>query len=380
MSAQQSILLEPAKEVDIPAIEKELTALWKHAAEDVPSGTPSVVRACMLNLVIVTGDEGRGTGLEEIIGQVTADHPSRIFVISADRDVPPRLEAWVSARCSLPVPGGKQVCCEEINLTALGDEREKVPNIVTSLLVADIPTILLWKAPLDDRDVVFQSLMGIADRVLIDSSDERRPREVLKQWCLFVARECGTAVCGDLAWTHLAPWRELLAQAFEPRSARVHLRDLDRVSIEYSISEAPHHSGLSQSLLAVGWLARALDWIPVQLLEEGNEGSYTAGFTVDQKAISVRIDRVHEHVSMPGRIESMRLHSTRGGEIVIRTGMTADCVFIRSSLPGRPPEESHRAIHHDTEAGIVSRELEVLYNEPLYEESMAALSRTMNRR
>jgi hypothetical protein len=129
-------LLDAPKEVDVTAIEKELTQLWKQAAEDTASGDAPVVRACSLNLVIFTEGADRASGLEEIVSQITVDHPSRIFLISANRDAArPNMEAWVSARCSLPAPGGKQVCCEEINLVVSGTDANKVPSIVKPDLI-----------------------------------------------------------------------------------------------------------------------------------------------------------------------------------------------------------------------------------------------------
>jgi glucose-6-phosphate dehydrogenase assembly protein OpcA len=371
---QQSILLDAPKEVDITTIERELTQLWKQAAEDSSEGAP-VVRACSLNLIIFSEGTDRASGLEEIVSQVTVDHPSRIFLVSADRRAgTPGVEAWVSARCSLPVPGGKQVCCEEINLVAKGIESNKVPSIVTSLVVPDIPTILIWKARLDLRDNVLQMLTQIADRVLIDSSEELHPISSLVSWGEFIEERLGRTAFGDLAWTHLAQWRTLLAQAFQPADARAHLLHLNAVTIEYSETSMPAHSGLSQALLATGWLAHALGWVLVHPIREVDDGVYDAKFRLDDQAITVRLVQVTSKSTRPGGIESIVCHSSLGGEIVNRWAERENCILLHTSLPGVASGDTILSVRHQTEAELVTRELEVLYHDPSYEASMSMLS------
>lgn len=376
---QLSILLDAPKEVDVTAIEKELTQLWKQAAEDIASGEAPVVRACSLNLMIFTEGTDRASGLEEIVSQITVDHPSRIFLISADRGATrPNIEAWVSARCSLPVPGGKQVCCEEINLAVNGTDANKIPSIVTSLLVPDIPIVLIWKARLDSKDSVLQLLSQLADRVLIDSSEVLHPAESLIGWNGFIEEHKGQTAFGDLAWTHLMQWRILLARAFQPEEARVHLTTLDAVTIEYSSTHVPMHSGLSQSFLATAWLAHALRWVLVRPFNKEEDGIPVAMFSNDEQSVTVCLKQVSSRDARPGGVESITLHTARGEEISWRSMEREDCVCLRSSLSGTDSGDTVVSIRYQTEAELVSRELEVLYNDPLFESSMSVLATVLS--
>ncbi len=376
---QQSILLDRPKEVDVPAIERELTQLWKHAGEETSGGTP-VVRACSLNLIIFTEGNERADGLEEIVSQVTVDHPGRIFLVSADRrKATTGVEAWVSARCSLPVPGGKQVCCEEINLACKGTDSNKIPSIVTSLLVPDIPSILIWKAKLDARDNVLQLLSQIVDRVLIDSSEEVHPSDSLTSWGTFIEMNRDRTAFGDLAWTHLIQWRKLLAQAFQPVEARGHLQTIDTVTIEYWSTSKPRHSGLSQSFLATAWLAHALRWVLVHPFKEQGEGEFVAKFRLNEQAVNVRLGQVSPKLNSPGGIASIALRSAQGGEIEYRLMEIGGCIQQRSSLSGMPAVETALSVHHQTEAELVSSELELLHRDALYESSIVLLKNLLTR-
>lgn len=367
----QTVLLGPPREVDVVGIERELTQLWKRASDegsDDGSDTP-VVRACSMNLVVVTETEKATAEIGDLVGEVTLEHPSRIFLITADRrSGAPAMDAWISARCSLPVPGGKQVCCEQINLTARGTEANKIPSIVTSLLVSDVPTVLLWKPGVDIHDAMLHALIDVADCVLVDSSEETSPRATLLAWGQLLESH-GAATFGDLAWTHLTQWRSLLGRVFQPVEARKHLSTLNAVEIHYSATAAPRHSGLSQSLLLIGWLARSLRWIQVRALHEDREGEFTAKYRFGEQAINVTLSAVPPRAGLPGGIESIALHGADGFSVVHEMTERNDCIRIQQSgavgsvLP-----------HTDkTEAELISHALDDLHRDPVYGESLARL-------
>jgi glucose-6-phosphate dehydrogenase assembly protein OpcA len=370
---QYSILLDEPKEVDVVVIEQELARLWKEASEpSIDEETPPVVRACSLNLIAVTENEADAEIISNLVGEVTVEHPSRIFIVVADRRAgTPSLEAWISARCSLPLPGGKQVCCEQINLTAHSNDIYKVPSIITSLLVSDVPTVLLWKLRVDEEDDVLPQLVHISDRVLIDSSEERDASASLSAWNQFIVNNRGQTVFGDLAWTHLTSWRGLLAQAFQPIEMREHLNATDAVTIRYSSSHRPLHSGLSQSLLMMGWLAHVLQWNAARPLQNDGAGKYTAKFSLGEKAIDINIYSVPPTNGGPGGIESLSIDSTLGLQLSFELTDRLGCIrMVRKTGVGLG-EELIRPVSDRTETELVAQELEVLHRDALYEESLA---------
>ncbi len=198
------------------------------------------MRACSLSFIIITENEQELDELASMAGDVTLEHPARIFLMSADRrHGMPKLDAWISARCSLPVPGGKQVCCEQINIVAQGVECNKIPSIVTSLLVSDVPSVLLWKLRVDPNDTMLTSLAHVVDRVLIDSSEDLSSESNLLAWHDFIRTRSVYATCGDLGWTHLTAWRSVVANAFNPPEMRQEIAGIDTVTVEYSSTTVP---------------------------------------------------------------------------------------------------------------------------------------------
>lgn len=373
---QQTQLLAEPKEVDVVTIERELTKLWKEASTGVSdSNSAPVVRACSLNFIVVTEDEKEVDELADMVGEVTLEHPARIFLIAANRrSGAPKLDAWISARCSLPVPGGKQVCCEQINLIAHGTEANKIPSIVTSLLVSDVPSVLLWKARVDTLDGVLHSLSQVVDRILIDSSENASPEASLIAWRAFIGKRSAHTTFGDLAWTHLTAWRSVVANAFNPPDMRQQLSRVDAVTIEYSTTTSPKHSGLSQALLLASWLAEKLKWQPLQKFSQNGISTYTAKLRYDEQAINIRILPVAARKNFPGRIESLAIHAGAGMSLKFVATEHHDCVLVSRQHDGNSSEEMLTVLSDKSEALLVAQELEVVTRDAGYEAVLKTLT------
>jgi glucose-6-phosphate dehydrogenase assembly protein OpcA len=376
-----SILLDAPKEVDLVAIERELTQLWKTAAEPAAGDLSiPVVRACSLNLVVVTDKTEMLDAVGDMIGDVTLEHPARIFLISADRHAgTPSLDAWISARCSLPVPGGKQVCCEQITMYANGSDVEKIPSTVTSLLVPDVPTVVIWKTRVDRMDHVFEALVSVADRVLTDSSEEGESEQRLVSWYEALCTSGDHVAFGDLAWTHLTSWRAMVAQAFEPMESRIHLGSIDEVMIGYSSTTTPRHSGFSQSLLFVGWLVHTLHWTITRPLRGNDQGEYSAEVRSGEHSLHVRISHRAAAEGRPGRIEVVTMHSREGMTLALTGTEKGNSILIRKQFADARVEQAIGSVRDGTEAELLARELEVFQHDVMYEESMKSLVSLLGR-
>ena len=369
-----SALTDAPREVEVEGIEQELTRLWKDAAEtsEQESAQP-VLRACSMNLIVVTDRLSETGAIAVLLSDVTVEHPARIFLIALERQAGvPSLEASISARCSVPEPGGKQVCCEQITIVARGTDDHKVSSLVTSLLVSDVPAVLHWKAPVSRTDPVFRSLAQIADRIFIDSSEILDPGASLLAWKEFMGERTVSSTFGDLAWTHLTEWRSLLAQAYQPREFREALWTIDDVLIEFSTREQPRHSGLSQALLLIAWLAHSLGWAVVEPLQKENSGY--AGRMSSPSPIRIRIAGNTGTGAERGGIRVVSIRS--GSTLHLRLEWIAErgCVRFVRTHSGKPWEEAVSTVRDRSESELVARELEVLQRDSAYEGTVSALA------
>lgn len=386
---KSTVLIDRPRVVDIASIERELTALWEAASDADRDGVTTVTRACSMNLIVV-GDAD--AGIEEIstmVGEVAIIHPGRIFMIVLHRtSARTGLDAWVSARCSLPTPGRNQVCCEEITIKAHGADTGKVASVVTSLLVSDVPIVVLWKSTINIGDPLMGELFRIADRVLVDTSEQLEPQQVLRDWgrvvvgewsgtdgLAFGARGRVVAAFGDLSWGHLTPWRTLLARLFDPQETRPVLKSITQMDLSYTATSTPLHSGLGQSLLLVAWLAGRLGWIVDRPLLPGDRNSFRASLRRDQPdgLIEIRLGQVPARPGVPGAIESIDLKAGAGFRLRLRADVEAGTVAVERTLGDGRVEGSVHTFMPSPEAALVAKELDLLHRDALYEGSLHSL-------
>src|SRR5262245_826248 len=274
--------------IDVRAIERELSDLWKQLAEDANDAhQQAVTRTCVLNLIVVTGGGRAAEYATATVARLTERHPNRAFVISAapsaHKDV---LEAWAQMHCQMPGPGRPQVCGEQITIAAHGAAVDRVAGTLLPLLVPDVPVMLWWPRGEPVGDPRFLKFADIVDRVIVDSATFAAPEAGLARMAALlnpdpstpfdpaqgnssggaegrgdhdgVPSGAGTTI-SDLSWSRLTPWRELTAQFFDAPALVSHLAEITRVTVDYE-ARAGAAADRSQALLLLGWLAARLGW------------------------------------------------------------------------------------------------------------------------
>ena len=122
--AAQLIAFEP-KPVDLDAIERELSGLWRRSQVPPPGQAApqtetreTVTRACMSNLLIFCATDDAARGIAQEVARIVHEHPARVLVFVEDAQrLPAEIEAYVSAQCYL-AGGGRQICSEHVTVHA----------------------------------------------------------------------------------------------------------------------------------------------------------------------------------------------------------------------------------------------------------------------
>jgi glucose-6-phosphate dehydrogenase assembly protein OpcA len=365
---QKSVQIGSPRGVDITQVERELAALWEEATRvSGPGDEPTVTRACAMNLVAVSDDPERARQEGEVLGDVSVAHPARILRLLEDAGASPSpVSVTVSARCTIPVPGRGQVCSEEIVVTARPGEA--LFSIVSSLLVADVPTIVLWRVPLDLADRLLLPLATVADRVLIDSTAAREPLQTLGRWHALMFSEtgeralAGTTLAGDLSWTRLAPWRSMLASAVQSPDLRPLLDSGTILAVEYA------GKALAQAILYGAWYSSRVGW-KVRSVELSGVGG-TLRLTARDGPAERTIGITRADGDGPEGMASVILSDAGGRRAELRRTETPGCMHITRVHDGVRTEESVRHPETGTEAALLVRELEILEHDEPYESAM----------
>ncbi len=286
--------------VNVAAIERELTQVWKSAAETRDESSPAVTRSALLNLIVHARGADAEVAASETVAAVSAELPCRALVLVEDESPGrPPLEAWISAHCTPAGRGRRQVCCEQVTLRAAPPASERLPSTVLALLGPDLPVVLWWPGDPDLEGPFFARLSRHVDPLCGDSdgyADARLRLASLRDWR---TADGGHEVC-DLGWERLSAWREMVAGFFDAPPFRDLLPALDGLEIE-SASPGPGKGGAAQAALLGGWLASRLGW---------KIGARGAGASVlESPAGSVRLALRTRAGTKPGGLQRVVLHA-----------------------------------------------------------------------
>ena len=298
---EEFMLLGPrgSRPFDAHELEAEIRSMWRSASADGPGRGQAVYRAALANLVVPLDEPGL-KHLTPVLVEVTRRHPSRLFLIETTSGVPAGpLHARVTALCHLRAGGGGAVCSEQIVLQPGPGAEPLVPSAVRSLLVGELPVVLLDVhpgAPTPWRD----ELWSAADLSLGDSALGDDPEGALPLWDR-LARE-GTTRIHDLAWARLTPWREVLAELFDEPALGASLDTLEEVELSHG---AGADGGPSPpALLLAGWLAARLGMAPDARVEGGlrlrsGRGAARLLFRRDSKDATRSVSKVRMRAGAP---------------------------------------------------------------------------------
>lgn len=346
------------EQVEVGAIEEGLNKLWMHLAETQDAGlVDPVMRACVLNLLIYAEGEDEIRLARHLIADIAGHTPCRIIFMEADRQATgQKLAAQVTALCA-DIPGSsKQVCCEQITLQAQGEMAiSQLPSTVLGLLVPDIPVTIWWVGnPAFGQDL-FDDLAYAAGRTVLDSAYfDPAQRTLNKLWQVLSNRHAFTAFC-DLAWSRLLPWRELLAQFFDPPIMRPYLKQIEQVEVVYEGGPVGAEVNPNQALLLVGWLAARAGWTPVSGLREIQEDTVRYvlakpnGWVIVTLAARWRPAQAKGRANMPGKPEQ---HESPGNIAEVHLSAAA------SRDGSLPPAAFHitREVDDDCATTLVKKE------------------------
>ncbi len=358
---------QEVQSIDVASIEKELTVLWKEA-EDGDESSP-VIRACSLNLLVLGGDDPE-TG--EILDALSVEHPARTFLISTDGDHPSAsLEAWVAARCSIPLPGEKQVCCEQIHLRGNMNAGGRIASVVTSLLVPDIPVVLWRRTTAGIPEDLFGSLKHLCDFIIFDSANDMQPGAALQ-----LPHNDEPSLFGDLAWERTEPWRQLFANIFDSPAARTELEDLAGIRIVYAEQTNFPMSGFPSALLFAGWLCHTLDLQGERVFGTTKQGEIDANVTMGDKPVRISISGERRAQQKSDPFCSIVIEF-KNADYILSVNEAGQCFrFVRKSR-GNESRESWIPLRLPGEMEMLSRLLVVLDSDQVYRKSLLALTKKL---
>src|SRR5262249_23027643 len=161
-------------------------------------------------LVVMADEDAASIG--ETIAALMPEHPARTVHIHLVGPGGRELSERVYAQCWMPFGQRRQICCEQVEITAADAALPDLPSVLLPLAVADVPVVLWLRTPRLVGMPAFREIEEIATKVVVDSGAMPDARDGLRK----IAAVAGRGVMlGDLAWTRMTRWRAMLSQVFE---------------------------------------------------------------------------------------------------------------------------------------------------------------------
>jgi hypothetical protein len=225
----------------IREIEREVASLRIAPGSDVPYQRTSV----MTHTAWVPPEWMEAA--EDVLAGLAELHPSRTIVLVPEPDQDDGLEARVDVEV-FPSGEGRQICAETIRIHLKGKRASAPASVVQPLFLPDLPAFLRWRGVPSFGSDAFESLVGVVDRLIVDSTEWPELPENYGQ----LAGVFDRVVVSDIAWARTSRWRRQLASLWPG------IGNVERIRVT---GTAP------QAQLLAGWLRSRLGR-PVELEHE----------------------------------------------------------------------------------------------------------------
>jgi glucose-6-phosphate dehydrogenase assembly protein OpcA len=315
---------------------KQMADLWVTLAKEGPAEA-GVLRACSMTLVVVTPPGDDEAALGETLAALMPEHPARTILIHLREHDDKGLSADVTAQCWMPFGQRRQICSEHVVINAPDDALEDVASVVSPIVAADLPVVMWCRTPGLLNNLNFRYLARTVCRVVVDTQSWPDARSALQTLATAFGRG---VMLGDLSWTRLTEWREMLSRIFENRQNSARLHEITRARVVFGGPKAP----VSAYYLAA-WVVDALASAGVQA---------EPVLAPDVNGASGRV----VSLELSGGDFRVKLEST-DGSLVTTVGNLSNCT--------NSPEA--------TDYSLMREELRIVRTDPVYEATLRSAVR-----
>jgi glucose-6-phosphate dehydrogenase assembly protein OpcA len=356
-------------EVAVPLrdIERELSRQMRQFQGE---GESPVHRARMSNLVIFCNNREQAAAVAAQVPDVVAVHPARVLLLIGE---PGPAAAEVTATVLVRgqrLGSHQQCCCEQVTLHAAGPFVDRLPFVVRTLVIGDLPVNLWWanNQPPPLAGALLHELAEYAQQVMYDSLGWLEPARAVAataSWLDRIERGPETGgrwrVASDLNWRRLKYWRRTVSQGLEPTSAPGAAESVTELLVEHG----PH--AVIQAWELVSWLSRRLGWsVRTGKVDPGVEIAWR--FAAPQGDVRVRIRRLEQG---PPEIRRIRIAGRLEGKPAALIVVVENEHRLAIHLEGVEGAPRTISVPPHSPAEIIGRQLSDRAPDPVFRESMA---------
>jgi hypothetical protein len=325
-----------AASISADRILRELADLWAATGQEHDEDGSGVLRACSMTLIVLAEEGDDMEALGETIAALMPEYPARTILVRLGGTGAPALAERVYSQCWMPFGQRRQICCERIEITASAASLADLPSLLPPLAAPDLPVLLWWRSARLLGTPEYRKLAAIADKAIVDSSGLEDQKAALP---MLVQMAQGEAILGDLSWTLLTRWREMLSGVFESRECQARLPDISNVAVGFAGVRPP----------VFAWYMGA--WVANALSDAGVHAYLTWQPRRELTGRALRVDLTGGdfHVSLERHDD--------------RLSVEAGCLSHFTNLP------------QPTDYLLMSEELGIVRRDPVFERTLATAAR-----
>jgi len=378
-----------ARGTSVRAIADRLAELWEVSLPAVNGGETITekglphARASVLNLIVTVPDAAAADRVVQAMMGLGVRHPSRAIVLVADpRTEGEPIDARISTHCHPTGGASDRICYEEVVLTVRGEAAEHLAGVVAPLLIHDLPTHIWWPGDPPFADPVFDQLVEMGDRLIVDSADFSDLLVGMRRLAN-LRRQSGV---GDIAWERIGWWQELTAQFFDAPRFRRYLANINRLTIRYAAEGTPGHDDptevvpgvsapMTQAILMAGWIASRLGWKRWATEEPLADGRMRLRLEGRYEMVDLLIEPEASQGVAGGELVSLRLRALgEAGAAEFIIDRHGDEATVATNADGMTALLRRVTMEMATEAELLSQQLTIDQRDPVYEGALRAAS------
>lgn len=312
-----------SKRACVADIEKTLDAIWQSVQRT------NKMRASLFNLVIVTEKNKRSLYLDKIAHKVIERFPSRIIFIQVDDE---NKEKEIQTTVSLINAGedsSGDIVCDLIDILVPKNLAVKVPFVVLSHLLPDLPIYFLYGSNIDPQETLFSQIEPLCEKVIVDSEAASSLTDFANITLDYHKKN--KANVADLNWERIHAFRNLFAAIFKSSEDLAYLKDAELLTLHYNSAQNTyfeHH--YIQATYFQSWVSAMLGWKIKSIEKKGKDLIFQ--YKNGKKTTKVHLKPCTMKCVLPGRICSVRLQSPLADFKIERKADACDYLVIEKSL------------------------------------------------
>lgn len=321
--------------VGVGQIDEALREAWREEATRAPEMSGALAaRTNVLNLIVHASSREELTRTMAAIDALEIHHPSRAILLLAEPvGAEAKLEAWINTH--VQTLGDRRLLFEQVTIVASGEAARHLPGVVDPLLIPELPHFLWWIGEPVFGDHGFTRMVDIVDRLIIDTATFTDIATGLRELAEMTIVPYGAAI-NDFAWNRLRPWRELVAQFFDPPEYAPSLNTVESIEVSYEPQGGHRSSGFSEGLLALGWACSRLGWQIAQRPEHLGPGAYGWQLSTGGRTLTATLRPQHQEDPIIGlRAIAIRASGRHPGTFEVLRESGAH-LATRVDVPGAP--------------------------------------------